>query len=493
MTARTRTALPWLVALAWAGARLALPPSGHNTHTIMYPLVEAAGGYNTLEPFHPLYLPVVALVRWLWEAAGMRGPALPALQWVSLLAGMANILLLHRVVLRAGGKEAAAFGAAGLLALTQNLWAWGSQTTSYTLSTACVLAVVLRLLSREKLTASDALAAGLWSGAAAGFDTAAGLVALPALYEVWKRGGRGARAAFGYGLAAVLAGAYVVFVHRLWLLGWPFPPTLGGLVSSLPKDIVPLWKSGDLLGQLKSFWRSDAPADWPWFVAPLVIGASWRALRGRAWGERALWRVAAGLWAGVTVFFFLNDPNNRFVYAGALLLPAAFVLAVPRHWPAAAVLAFAYNLFVPPAYAPDGNPALAEADYLSSRLGAGDRLVALSDPDWLLAYGLKGRVPVLKLSRPVDADAYFDHLVAAEGSVELFIDATVCAGGTAVFAADALFRSTRVDPAALDADARRLVARWSKRYAPGPAWVSPQGQHYMPLAARPGACPARKS
>lgn len=482
MTARTRTALPWLLASAWAGARLALPPGGHNTHTIMYPLVEAAGSYNTLEPFHPLYMPVVTLARWLWEACGMGGPALPALAAVSLLAGMANIVLLYRVVLRAGGKDAAAFGAAGLLALTQNLWAWSSQTTSYTLSTACVLLAVERLLSRETLDARAALWAGVWTGLAASFDTAAGLVALPALYELKRRSGKGALAAYGSALALVLAGAYAVFLHRLAVLDWPFPPNVAGFLASLPHDIVPLWKSGDVLGQVRAFWRSDAPADYPWFVAPVLLAAAWRVSKKRAWNEQALWRLAAGLWLAVTAFFFLNDPQNRFVYAGTLLVPAALASAWTRHWPGAAVLLFCFTLYRPPYYAPASNPTMREADFLADRLGAGDLLVALSEPDWLLSYALAGRVPVVKLSHGEPSEPHFGFRPLTPEAAEREMDAVVARGGKVVFAPDAFYRPReRPD---LDAGAKRLVERWSRRYAPGPAWVSPQDQHYMPLAAR---------
>ncbi|MDX6769345.1 MAG: hypothetical protein SF051_07420 [Elusimicrobiota bacterium] len=488
MTARTRTAAPLLVALSWAGARLLLPPDAHNTHTLMYPLVEAAGAYNTLEPFHPLYHPVVALVRRLWEACGGAGPALPALQAVSLLAGMANLALIHRVVLRAGGSAAAAFGAAALAAVTQNLWSWSLMTTSYTLSTACALAAVHRLLSRERLDARDAAWAGAWTALATGFDTAAGLVALPALYELRARGAKGASAAFGGGLVAVLAAAYAVFFHRLQLLGWPFPPTLAGLAASLPRDIVPLWKSGDPFGQFAAFWRSDAPADFPWLAAPALLALSWRATSARAWGERALWRLAAGLWAAVTAFFFLNDPQNRFVYAGGLLLPAVLATAAPRHWPGAVVLLFCFNLFRPPLYAPDSNPGLAEADWLAGRLAPGDLLVALSEPDWALSYGLMGRVGVVVLAGPGGGTARFRQSVMDEARAEEAADRALCNGAKVVFAPDALYRSTERDKTELDARARRLVERWSRRYAAGPAWVSPRDQHYMPLAPKPGAC-----
>lgn len=187
MKERTRTVDAVLVATAWAAVRLAWPPTGYNTHALMYPLVEAAGGYNTLEPFHSLYLPIVTASRHLWAWTGAFGPALPALQAVSLAAGAANLVLLHRVVRRATGSTDAALGAALIGAVSANLWSWSLMTTSYTLATFCLLAMSDRLLSREKLDVRDAAWAGLWVGLAAGYDTAAGTAVLAAAYEIHLR------------------------------------------------------------------------------------------------------------------------------------------------------------------------------------------------------------------------------------------------------------------------------------------------------------------
>lgn len=479
---KARAAAPWLIAVAWAAVRLAFPPPGHNTHTIMYPLVEAAGSYNTLEPFHPLYVPVVALVRRAWEAAGGTGPALPALQLLSLLAGMANLVLIHRLALRLTGKEGAAAGAAVLAATGQNLWAWSLQTTSYTLATAFALAASERALVGGRPSLRGALWSGACAGLAASFDTAAGLIAAPLLWEA--RHSRREAAAFLGALAAVLLGSYAALFWRLSGLGWPFPPTLQGLLSSLPRDIVPLWRSGDLPGQLRALLRSDAPLDLFFLAAPLLVGLYPRTLDPRPR------RFAAAFFSAVLAFFFANDPGNRFLYAGALFMPLLAVLARPKAWPALAAASLLFNAVHPPRYAARGNPSFDEADFLAARLGPRDLLVALSDPDWLLAYGLRGRVPVLKLARPGDASARFGQAVAPAGApAERLMDETLCRGGRVLFAPDALYRSSLLDAASLQKDAQALVARWSQRYAPGPALVSPQGQHYMPLSPRPGACP----
>lgn len=480
MTARTRTAASWLLACAWAAVRLAFPPPGHNTHTIMYPLVEAAGSYNTLEPFHPLYHPVVAACRWAWESFGGTGPALPLLQLVSLLAGMANILLMFRLARRLTGKDGLAAGAALLTATGQNLWAWSLMTTSYTLSTAFIIAAADAVLGRGRLAWKDWAWAGLLAGTATAFDTAAGLIAIPMLWDA--RRSRKDVAAFGGGMLAVLSLSYVLLVDRLWSLGWPFPPTLQGFVGSLPRDLVPLWESHDLLGQVRAFFASEAPLDFVWLVAVLAVFAYPRD------ADRRAWRCAVLLYAAFLAFFFINDPHNRFLYAGATLMPLLFVTSFPERWAAVAAGALLFNLLNPPRYAPEKNPAFAEAEWLAERLGPRDLLVSLSDPDWLLGYGLMGRVPVLKLARPGDEAARFGQRVAPEPAAEKLLDATLCAGGRALFAPDALYRSALLDPAALDAGARRLVSRWQERYAAGAALVSPQGQHYMPLEPRPGFC-----
>lgn len=430
----------WLIAGAWVVARVLFPPSAHNTHTLMYPLVERFGAYNTLEPFHPLYHPVVALCRRLWEACGLSSPALPAIQAVSLAAGAANLVLLHRLVKRVTGREDSALAAAAVMAFTANLWAWSLQTTSYTLATACVLMVFL------KTQEGDDLSAGVWTGLAAGFDSAAFLVFLAA---------KPRKPSYWLGVAGVLLPAYAMLAGRLAALGWPFPPTLAGFLDSLPRDMVPLWRSLDPVGQARAWLGSDAPTDWPPLACPFLLAWSWVSVRKGKAAEKALWRFAAAFWAATSLFFYSNDPDNRFKYAAGLFVPALLVLAAPRRPAAVAVAACAFLSVKawrdPPRYAPETNPGFVEARFLMGKLGRNDQILALDPPDWTLAYELNGRVPIVTEPEPC--------------------------GREVVFAADSLFRS------APDADRRAeaTFAKLKKRYEILPAWVSPQGQHYLPL------------
>lgn len=478
------------VAAAWMGARLLWPPPGHNTHTVMYPLVEAGGAYNTLEPFHALYLPVVTACRRLWEIAGAAPPALPAIQAVSLAAGAANIILLHRVVRKATGSSEAGLGAALILAVSANLWSWSLMTTSYTLATFCLLAAADRLVTREKLDARDAAWAGLWTGLAAGLDTAAGVAALAVAYELYRRRSTArAWAAFaGAAAAPVLLGLLLLFA-RLKATGWPFPPTLAGFIGSLPYDIIPLWKSRDVIGQIKIWAGSTAPLDLPLAAAAAIVYASHQG--ARTWSERALWRYGAGLWAWVSLFFFINDPHNRFLYASATIMPGLFLLATrSKRWAPAALAAAlaAWHFVAPPAYAVEDNLGIAEARFLGGKLGREDVLAALSEPDWVFAYFYGARSRVIKLSRPGDAEVRFGaELAATPAELEQKLDEALCAGHKAVFAADALFRTSKRSPEALDAEGREVFTRLTKRYTVEPAWVSPRDQHYLPLRAR--SCP----
>ncbi len=484
-------------AAVWLGARLAFPPDGHNTHTLMYPLVEAAGGYNTLEPFHTLYMPLVTGARRLWELCGAAPPALPGIQAVSLLAGAANIVLLHRVVRRATGSADAALGAALILAVSANLWSWGLMTTSYTLSTLCLLAAADRLVARERLGARDAAWAGLWIGCAAGLDTAAGVAALAAAWELERRRDSAAdpasvRSEFAAAAAAPVLIGLALFARRLSVLGWPFPPTPAGLIASLPYDIVPLWKSRDLVGQIRGWAASTAPLDAPLWAAAAVVAWAWKS--ARTWSEKALCRFGAALWALTSFFFFVNDPHNRFVYAGMTLLPGLFALAALRAkrplalCAAAAAALAAWHAVSPPFYAVGDILGFAEARFLRARLGREDVLVALSEPDWVFSYAYGGRSRVIKLATPDDAASSFGAEPVRTGEeLARLLDPAVCGGKTALFAADVLFRSTRRPPDELDDQAREVFTALSKRYVLSPAWISPRGQHYFPI--RPRRCP----
>ncbi len=467
----------------------------------MYPLVEAAGAYNTLEPFHPLLPLLIGLIRRAWEMAGGVGPALPGLLMASLTAGCAHLVLIHRLARRVSGSGELALGAALIAAASANLWSWSLQSCAYNFSTAALLGATLVLVEREAVSARDAAWAGLLVGTAAAFDSAAGLALLLVGVELFRRGEKGAsRAAMCAACAgAALVPAAVGYAAMLWrfsLHGWPFQPSIAGFMDSLPSEIVPVWVSRDLSAQLGAYWNSDAPSDWPRLVPVLILAASLRPARVLGWRGAVLWRLGAGLWALISIFYFACDPANRFVYAGGLLLPALLALTLARRTPAWAWCAAAAALLVvrsvqsPPEYAPGINLGLEEARYLASRLGPKDLILALSEPDWSLSYGLAKRVPIIALrteEKTETGPGYGERREPYGAALESELEARICAGGQVIFAADKMFRSRDAGAKAVDARAVDIFERLKKRVIIESAWVSPRGQHYFPLSAR--RCP----
>lgn len=493
----TRVA-PWIAPALFVAVRLIWHPTAHNTHTLMYPIVEAAGAYNTLEPFHPLYPLLIGLVRRVWEATGASGPALPALLLLSLLAGCVHLALIHRLVRRVGANSELALGAALIAAASANLWSWSLQSCAYNFSTAALLGTACVLVERETLGLREAAWAGLLVGIAGGFDSAAGLAGLLVVVEVLRRGKKGGSRVAALGVLAAAAAVpvaigYAGLIWRFSVHGWPFHPSLRGLLDSLPSDIVPLWFSRDLPAQMESYWNSDAPSDWPRLVPVLILAASYRTACAAGWRGAALWRFGAGLWALIGLFYFACDPLNRFLYAGGALLPALLALALTRRSPAwawcamAAILLVVRSVLSPPDYAPPLNLGLAEAPFLTARLGSKDTILALSEPDWSLSYALAGRVPIIALSQENEAkrgDGYGERRALYGEPLARELDANLCSGGRVLFAADKLFRDSSMNERRIDAEAVLVFGKLKERFLIDPAWVSPNGQHYFPLRAR---------
>ena len=489
--------LAWVAPALFAAARLYWPPPAQNTHTLMYPLVERARAYNTLEPFHPLQPLLIGFLRRVWELVDAPGPALQLLLAATLLAACAQLVLVHRLVRRLGGSEQAALGASLIAAACVNLWCWSLQTASYPFAGAFLLGAALVLAGGEKLGRGDAARAGLLIGLATGFDVACAVFVLPAAVELVRRRRAGlskAGAVEPLFLAALpaLLGELALAARARGAIS--FEPTFRGFMGSLPPDIVPVWKSLSLSAQLLELFGSGAPADWP-VLAPLVLFWLCREPARKAGPVGAsLWRLGVGLYAAITAFYLACDPHNRFIHAGTLLLPPLLGLALsrlqrPAAWGAScAGLLVLRSLALPPDYRPSSNPGLDEARFLASRLDEGDVILAAGEPDWILSYGLDRRVPIRVLSGGLPmgdaARRGFGHARGWDAGIADALERRLCGGRRAVLAADALFRPARFT----DGDAREAWENVSRRFELQPAWVSPGGQHYHPLAPKPGRC-----
>lgn len=441
---------PWLVPAAFAGVRVAFRPSTYNGHAIMYPIVAELGGSNQLELFHPLYVPLLRLLHAARHALGFGGPSLAAYQALSLLGAAFHLRLLYALAERFGLKGRAALVCAALGTASVNLWAWSLQTMPYTLATSAALACMIALLDERPAWLLAAL-----TGLAMGFDTAC-LVLVPAcLLELKSR-----RLAYLASLAAALVLVYVPFLA----LGRALPHSSSALLADLPSDIVSLAKSRSLAAQWRDWLASTAPSDAPWaLLAAVAAAGAWFLPRGR---------IAALWFAGVSAFFFLADPHNRFVYSAAMLLPLVVCGLAQRRAAALPVCAAAWLLLLgknalrPPDYLPAKNLGFDEADFVASKLKPDDLIVALSEPDLLFQYKLAGRVG---LTWSEDPALLRERAVAA-----LRADRAVWLAG------DSLFRDGRVPPAEMEGRLRSFAGSLASQ-ATLEDEVSPGDQHYDPL------------
>ena len=117
-------------------------------------------------------------------------------------------------------------------------------------------------------------------------------------------------------------------------------------------------------------------------------------------------------------------------------------------------------------------------------------ILALSEPDWSLSYGLAKRVPIIALStvtEPETGPGYGERREPYGAALERELEDRICAGGQVIFAADKMFRSRDAGAKAVDALAVSIFDRLKKRVIIESAWISPRGQHYFPLSSR--RCP----
>ena len=180
------------------------------------------------------------------------------------------------------------------------------------------------------------------------------------------------------------------------------------------------------------------------------------------------------------------------MYAGGLLLPVLLAATLASRKPAlawsvvAAALLAARSVQSPPEYAPELNLGLEESRYLAARLGPKDLILALSEPDWSLSYGLAKRVPIVALSSAAETErgpGYGERRAPYDATLERELEDRICTGGTVIFAADKMFRSRDAGSKAVNALAETIFEKLKKRFVIENAWISPLGQHYLPLGS----------
>lgn len=463
----------------------------------MYAVVAENGGHKALEAFHPLYVPLLKAVHALAATLGSAGPSLHAYQALSLAATAVHLRLVYAIANQVCKDRTTAAFAALAATASLGLWAWSLQVMPYTLATACTLACILLALKTDAWTSSRTAALGALSGLAFGFHAAC-LVLIPLfLFEIAlaARGFQpGLKACLAYlcGWAGVVAAAYGTF-----FAAGGVAPT-GGLefMTRIHPNLATITLSRSVFEQARIWRESTYPVDAPFVVLAALHGwALWSIRRTPdGGGARArLVRLACGLFAGISLFLFLNDAENAFRYAAGILSPVLLTVLLgsrrqPLAWAAAlcAVL-LTCNALAPARYLPQTNPGFDEARFVSARLKQGDILVTLTEPDWYFSYAFANRATVLRPAWPGQGPGRFAARVVPLGpDMNLPIGAALCSGKSVLLASSALFRDSGIPAKTVDTYAAALAESLGKDFQLRYPLISPGRQYYYPLRFRPG-------
>ncbi|MEQ1920142.1 MAG: hypothetical protein ABL955_13180, partial [Elusimicrobiota bacterium] len=110
-----------------------------------------------------------------------------------------------------------------------------------------------------------------------------------------------------------------------------------------------------------------------------------------------------------------------------------------------------------------------------------------------LSYGLARLIPIVALSAAAESErgpGYGERRAPYGAELERELEERICGGGTVIFAADKMFRSRDAGSKAVNALAVDIFAKLQTRFTVASPWVSPRGQHYLPLSAR--RCPSAR-
>lgn len=489
----------WLIALAYGAAHLAFPPRAHNSHAVMYALIEEARAHNTLEWFHALYSPTLTVVKAVYHILGFQGPALFSLQLLSLFAALWHLWLIHRIALHAAKNQKVAAGAALLATASINLWAWSMQTTAYTLATAFMLCALLVMIKTPRYSKRKGALLGILTAIAAGYDIACLLLAPVVLVDIFMSAADGTekkKASLAYlsALTLSLALCHVPLLMKLNALAYAFPASLPQFLERLPSDIIPLSQSKSLWSQLRGLNESTAPVDLPyWLLAVFFSVSAWRAYRNKNLEEnkKRLIRSGALLFFSLFVFFLFCDPHNRFLYTCGLLFPVLAALpAASARRPLSIIFLLwatlvARNFLFPADYLPENNAGFTESKFLQTKINKQDLLVSISQPDWLLSYAVLGKIPVAQILWPEDANTSFGHILVTAGlPLNELMRSRLCAGGNVFMGTGDLFTNPAIPKSRMDNYVNLISETMQKDFFIGEPLASPQNMKYYPVTLR---------
>ena len=442
--------------------------------------ISADGGPWGLEELvHPLFVPFLAALRGLHPGLAT-ARFIESVQWLNaLFAGLAAAMVFLIVLRATSSLLYAGLGALALESL-RPFWNETLRPVDYAPAFATLAAVpCLWYLTRRRGRRFYA-GLGLLSGAACAWTAACLPVVAWVLALTWREGRRGravlARRYIGAALAAAGASFLVWTVfHRFDWLKFNWKEAFYGVEQQRQSS---LYTSRSLRRQL-SLFASGQPQVLLSTAALVLVASlgSWK----RIWKRHGDLLLGGALWYALFAgFFIINNAQNGFAFAGALLAPAAMAAAASLSRPAAAVLTLGAALglgevvLLPPA---DPAPPVVEGRFLMSAAGPDVFIVWAGVPsaDFLFTWPLEG-------VRVGEAGAPDPTLWALDGRLDRRVESCLARGRTVLVADPAQTRSRVgwIRPAASDLFERTVRRYWALR-APGPWLRSPEGTAYLVL------------
>ncbi|MBI5881567.1 MAG: tetratricopeptide repeat protein [Elusimicrobia bacterium] len=379
---------------AWLGLSFTQLPYGY--HDVHYLTSLEWGCWGPSEWVHALFVPLLALYRAVLGMFGFHGKMFLAVELLNGAAGGLTLVLMFAAVERWRGRSLPAAAGALLLGFSTRFWEATLRPDPYALAGLCSAAALIALASVEENHLGSGAAtrfalAGLAAGLAAGFHASALSLVPVAVVAAW-RGRTGLRppAWFLGTMALVLCLCYGVFVAYHGVTPAYFSSMGAAELFSKVEQIpgTSLFTSRDPLKQAGDYWHSLWLAGGSTLLPVaglllLLMVAVPAAGPPRQSKSLPAWVAAANL-ASYSIFFFINNSQNGFVYGGLLGMPLLLASwARGTRAPvfvAAALVAAGLGSRTELAAGPSRDPMLSETRFLDGLLKPGDAVVVPGCP-----------------------------------------------------------------------------------------------------------------
>jgi hypothetical protein len=313
------------------------------------------GTWVTQEVVHPLWVPLLWLLRFVLRAFGWRGLVLVPIEAANVLVSVVTLILLFRRA-RQQTKDSVAAASAVLLLASSGFNSAAMRPTPYAAAFLCVAASLLLVVSDRVVSLARYLLAGALAGAAMALHASAMALAPAALVCIVLDPDRGTRGAavqrvvsFGAGMVGVAGTSFAVwfFFNRLDVSFFEIGHlrSMFGGVEQVPGTSI--YSSGSVVRQVTGLSATLSSQGGLLGVAGLI---AWLLELRRFWTvgaaptpiERRTFVAATALFAMFGAFFLINNYRNGFVYASLALFPLVVAQAASRApWARVALVAAA--------------------------------------------------------------------------------------------------------------------------------------------------------